>query len=153
MSRASPSDFALYYLFQPCPGCQLPHPNHLLGLNFWGLSHLVVLNTVRPFSSCVSRSIVSKHCDSCIIYMHFILAWWNFRPCGFLHTFPHKNSTLVVKYSLPSVCIIWSVSVGSSCTLPHFDTFIDVSKLSNINTFRSGDLGTTALHILCVSFI
>ena len=71
-----------------------------------------------PGSSCVSSGVISVRCISCSFNKHFILAWWIFRPRGFLHILPQTHSAIVVDNPFALVVNCRSVLLGCSFSPP-----------------------------------
>ena len=69
-------------------------------------------------SSCISPGVIPARCISCSFVKHFILAWWIFRPRGFLHTLPQIHFAIVVGNPFALVVNCRSVLVGCSSSPP-----------------------------------
>lgn len=73
--------------------------------------------------SCVSPGVFPECYATGTICMYFILAWWIFKPHGFLHTLPQKHCVLVVVFTSLCVAVFWSVWMESSFFIPFRDSW------------------------------
>lgn len=93
------------HMIQQCSGVMLEF-GACVNWRFWALCAVS-----RPSPSCVLPGMFPELCVTGTICMHFILAWWTFRPHGFLH----KKAFCTCHHVSITVCwCFWSIWMGSS---------------------------------------